>query len=276
MEEFDALLKECLTEVNDFEKRYKTSSEDQNPKALPPVRKPTYDCEFITTEDPDTPPVTAEVDEIRVKYRQVLESLFEENDNSILFAYCTFGDTDTGDADLFASSIMTIFRAYGMHIRLLRRMIFREVSVTADFTTVFRRNSMCTKMMTAFAKDTGQSYLVDILSFPCRQVFESKNEIIEVEATVLKGKNIPVETIPDNITNLLARCQQILDSVLSSIDQCPGSFRYLCWLLRHQVEEKWPESGNDPWLKAIAGFFFLRFLCPAVITPGVYRVDISL
>jgi len=137
--------------------------------------------------------------------------------------------------------------------------------------TVFRRNSMCIKMMTAFVKETGQFYIVDVLGSTCRQIVESK-EIIEVEIS----KIVSAESLPENIKNLLARCQQILDSVVSSIDRCPGSFRYICEMLQYYVKLKWPDCGDDPWLKAIAGFFFLRFICPAIITPEANNLTPSI
>jgi len=250
----DAILKDCLADFNLFEKNLK----DRN------VEIKTIEAQI--TDDPDTPPVSADVDDLRIKYKQVLDQLFSP-ERSIVYSYCAFGDTDTGDADPFANSIITLFRAYGNHMKLLDQLIQREVDYTFDYTTVFRRNSMCTKMMTFFSKDTGQSYLVDVLGTACRQIFESHTEILEVEAGPLKTKGLPPENLPEYINNLLTRCQQILDSVISKIDSCPGSFRYICYYLKKNVKTKWPDGGDDPWLKAIVGFFFLRFVCPAVVTP---------
>lgn len=43
-------------------------------------------------------------------------------------------------------------------------------------------------------------------------------------------------------------------------------FRYLCAHLRAKVLTKFPESKYS----AIGGFFFLRFLCPAIVSPESY------
>jgi hypothetical protein len=71
-----------------------------------------------------------------------------------------YSSSDVADADLFSKPLITIFRAYGLHLRLLRRMIEREVALTPGVSTLFRRNSMTSKVMTTFSRDTGLYYLV--------------------------------------------------------------------------------------------------------------------
>lgn len=127
----------------------------------------------------------------------------------VCLSFAFYVKLDTADADPFATSLMTIYRAYGQHMRLLRRMIEREVAVTQGYTTVFRRNSMCTKMMTAFAKDTGQQYIVDTLSAVAKEVSEAKTELLEIELPLLKQKGIPASQQEQATKNLLARCQQV-------------------------------------------------------------------
>jgi hypothetical protein len=68
--------------------------------------------------------------------------------------------SDVADADLFSKPLITIFRAHGLHLRLLRHMIEREIALTPGVSTLFRRNSMTSKMMTTFSRDTGLYYLV--------------------------------------------------------------------------------------------------------------------
>lgn len=115
------------------EATYSTKSEDQNAYVSAVtshfhIISSSYDQDEVATEekgrfatihDPDTPPVTEDVDQLREKYSSVFDLLFSE-ENSILYAYCTFGDTDVADADPFASSILQLYRGFGRHLRLLR------------------------------------------------------------------------------------------------------------------------------------------------------------
>lgn len=92
-------------------------------------------------------------------------------------------------------------------------------------------------------------------------------EDIEIDEHVLKSRNLALDVIPANLEQLLKYCTAILDSVLTSVEFCPPSFRYLCYMLKFYVTQKWPDGGEEPWQKAIAGFFFLRFVCPAIVAP---------
>jgi len=48
-------------------------------------------------------------------------------------------------------------------------------------------------------------------------------------------------------------------------------FRFVCHLMRKKAVKKFPESNYS----VIGGFFFLRFLCPAIVTPERYGIATS-
>jgi len=129
---------------------------------------------------------------------------------------------------------------------------------------------MSTKVMGSFAKETGKQYLVDILKPLCEDLLSS-NESLEVDPNVLAKSTVP-QNVDENMRNLKNRCKQFIDRVFYSVDNIPGSFKYICYILRFYVRQKWPLEGEGPWVTAVAGFFFLRFLCPPIVTPDAHGV----
>lgn len=72
-----------------------------------------------------------------------------------------------------------------------------------------------------------------------------------------------------NQLELLVRASKLLKSVLKSADQIPPEFRILCKQVKSKIATKF-DTGNNADYKAVGGFLFLRFICPAITTPHVY------
>ena len=56
--------------------------------------------------------------------------------------------------------------------------------------------------------------------------------------------------------------------IMESINNVPYAFKNICNLLKTIVVEKFPTSKR----KVIGGFYFLRFICPAVVSPEGFGV----
>jgi len=71
------------------------------------------------------------------------------------------------------------------------------------------------------------------------------------------------ENLEKNRAKLQNTCSKILRTIFDSIDDTPFEFRQICHWLQKFVSEKFPESAQ----LCIGGFLFLRFFCPAIVTP---------
>jgi neurofibromin 1 len=71
--------------------------------------------------------------------------------------------TQMTEADEVAGMLVRIFEVYDKTISLLRASIEAEVNRTDQSATLFRRNSMCTKLLAAFSKVNGREFLKDLL-----------------------------------------------------------------------------------------------------------------
>eukprot|EP01129_Flabellula_baltica_P011944 TRINITY_DN5320_c0_g1_i1.p1 TRINITY_DN5320_c0_g1~~TRINITY_DN5320_c0_g1_i1.p1 ORF type:complete len:817 (+),score=204.93 TRINITY_DN5320_c0_g1_i1:25-2451(+) len=268
----DPIVLESLDFIRRYQKRLDTSSIDQIKKQFQRTVRGEHECGFDNFEDPDTPPVTGDVDEMRFQYFDVFDMLFDLDNDRVLGCYLITGDTDISDADPFANSLILLHRAYGRHLRLLRRLIEREVELTIGISTVFRRNSMATKSMTQMAKETGKHYLITLLRPLCMEIINTPNEELEVDPKKLELKNLPESTREQSVPALRKRCAQFLERILTTMNLIPGSFKYISYFLRFYVRQRWPEGEESYWQTAVAGFFFLRFLCPTIVTPEAYGI----
>eukprot|EP00001_Collodictyon_triciliatum_P044486 07979_4 len=77
--------------------------------------------------------------------------------------------------DAVASSLIQIFDYHNQAIRLIYDVCNAEVQSTVDITTLFRTDSMATKMISAYLNLYGAPYMRKILS-PCSQIcFKPQN-----------------------------------------------------------------------------------------------------
>lgn len=78
----------------------------------------------------------------------------------------------------------------------------------------------------------------------------------------------PEDSLHSNGRNLEEKAQAVLNQILASGPQVPPVIRSFLSRVRSSVGRKFPESQ----LKSLNGFFFLRFLCPAIFTPEGFGI----
>ena len=117
--------------------------------------------------------------------------------------------------------------------------------------------------MTNFARFAGQKYLQEAILPLIRELLTSKTSW-ELDPSKLsssvKDKTAELEM---NQANLADLAQRVLNQLVSTVQLLPQSFRKVCGFLKLAVEQKFPESSTT----AIGGFMFLRFFCPALVSP---------
>ena len=63
-----------------------------------------------------------------------------------------------------------------------------------------------------------------------------------------------------------------LDIIFQSIDQVPYGIRWICKQIRDLTRSKYPDASDLSISSLIGGFFFLRFINPAIVTPESYMI----
>ena len=148
--------------------------------------------------------------------------------------------------------------------------------------TLFRSNSLTTKIFKYYAKIIGTRYLFKMLARYVAEMELSRklqqedmtelNTLADMELDPHKMEQANDELqIQENKTNLLSFSQKILNTILRSTNEIPPQILKIILTIRDSVQEQF----NDPELtfKSIGAFFFLRFICPAIAAPESYFRD---
>ncbi|KAL6451004.1 IRA2 Inhibitory regulator protein IRA2 [Candida maltosa Xu316] len=154
--------------------------------------------------------------------------------------------------NLLASSLFGVFSYTKKLDKLFKVLLAFEVSNSTRSADMFRRNSTLTKFLSFYAQASGLKYLEKVI----RPIIE---ELVNNDVQVEVEKKDTAETA-DLFMDYLTR---IVDSIVNSSDDLPDAFKWICGEVYEAVSTKFPNAAYS----AVSGFIFLRFICPAVISP---------
>mmetsp|Transcript_6968 Transcript_6968/g.17607 ORF Transcript_6968/g.17607 Transcript_6968/m.17607 type:complete len:987 (-) Transcript_6968:37-2997(-) len=169
---------------------------------------------------------------------------------------------DAASQEKLARELVYLWAARDDPLNLMHTCMNFEVGYTTKENTLFRVNSLASYQMKAYTKMMGRQFVQDIL-FPviedlCKAV--QGRQFFEVAASKLEPKK---GSIKRNQKNVLAHSQFFFDRITASYKKVPGSLRKVSELLVKAISQKFPDSKYI----VIGGFYFLRYLCPAIISP---------
>lgn len=146
-----------------------------------------------------------------------LVKMLSSPDLHVVNAVCV---TAGGDSNSVLDSIVRVLDAHKETMAIIFLGITREVKSTSNAGSLFRGNSCATKLMSAFTRMTGRPYLVSVLKHLIDDVLASP-----VGYEVDPKKIQDGEDVVQNMIKLKTTSQMFLDSILSSLDECPLPFR---------------------------------------------------
>jgi GTPase-activator protein for Ras-like GTPase/Concanavalin A-like lectin/glucanases superfamily/Bacterial cadherin-like domain/Bacterial Ig domain len=170
---------------------------------------------------------------------------------------------DIAEYDAIAKAMVAVFEYHEITLDMLKYFITLEVENASSAGTLFRANSIASKMMTAYSKMIGQEYLVLTLRPPIENIIK-REASMEVDPRKLKGG----DSRKANMKLLLLACQNFVDWIVTSTGNAPIQFRILSHHLFFEVGKRFPGSKHT----AVGGFLFLRFFCPAIISPEGFKI----
>jgi len=194
------------------------------------------------------------------KYYKLLELILDDD----LEVALALGDvTPITEADKVAQLLVRVFEANDKALDLLKASIRAEVLKTEKENTLFRLNSMATKLLSAYCKVIGKDYLQVSVGPQIKQLIQNPRPCELDPSKIQEGENIE-----QNQKNILDISQNFLKDIRASIPHCPAPIREICKFLREVVTEKFPGAGDT----VIAGFVFLRYLCPGIVAPDGHGI----
>lgn len=143
----------------------------------------------------------------------------------------------------------------------LKFVISGEVKSCLSTATLFRRNSLASKMVTSCMIKFGKEYLIKHISSIVSKVIK-ENECCEVDPGKFEGD------VEKNMKKILDIAEEILNAILGSLDDLPYEVRETASILNKEVHEKYNDKNVER--LAIGGCVWLRFICPAITNPTEY------
>ncbi|ODV78244.1 ras GTPase activating protein RasGAP/neurofibromin [Suhomyces tanzawaensis NRRL Y-17324] len=167
----------------------------------------------------------------------------------------------SSEYNLLASSLFGIFSYTQKLDNLFKILVKDEINNVTRSTDIFRRNSTLTRLLSNFATNHGEEYLSTTLK-PFIEELVEKDITVEVErAADIHDTDIYIEYFT-----------KLVDLIVGSIKSIPPSFKFICAEIYNCVKLKFEEAS----LIAVGSFLFLRFLCPAIISPETFfKIEVS-
>ncbi|KAG0749236.1 hypothetical protein G6F62_000130 [Rhizopus arrhizus] len=183
-------------------------------------------------------------------------------------------------------------------LTMFQNVLAAQFETTTEFASLLRANTPVSRMMTTYTRrGPGQSYLKSLLSDKVNRFLEDKDlnlqinplkvyeELVEnrlegftedlpksVTAEVASANPIVQSIIEPRIKTLIEIANGFLTTIIDSLDQIPYGIRWICKQIRSLTKRKYPDASDYAISSLIGGFFFLRFVNPAIVTPQAYML----
>uniref|UniRef100_A0A914IEN6 Ras GTPase-activating protein n=1 Tax=Globodera rostochiensis TaxID=31243 RepID=A0A914IEN6_GLORO len=173
------------------------------------------------------------------------------------------------DLENMARPLMKIF-VHSKQIRQFFRSICMDyVKSCNDVNTLFRSQSLASKVMYEMMKFFGHNYLVASLK-PLVDLIFAERKCCEIDPSKLKTS----DSLEQNFRNITTYAELAFDQVVSSLHQCPKALRELFAELRSVVEEVYP-NRQDVARLAVSSFLIMRFFAAAILNPKLFALKLE-
>ncbi|XP_062571826.1 ras GTPase-activating protein nGAP-like isoform X9 [Saccostrea cucullata] len=168
------------------------------------------------------------------------------------------------DKEDIASTLVHIMQKLDKAKEFLTEVIIGEVLKQDNQHLTFRGNSIGTKAMEAYMKLVGEKYLKDTLSDFVHTIIHSEDDC-EVDP----GKLVNPASIGTHQQLLDMYCNMVWTKIISSPCYFPSELREVFSSFRSRCNSNGKKEVSDT---LICGSIFLRFLCPAILSPSLFNL----
>lgn len=186
-------------------------------------------------------------------------------------------------------------------LTMFQSVLTYQFDNTPEYSSLLRANTPVSRMMTTYTRrGPGQSYLKVVLQDTINSLIQQQDANLEINP--LKVYQAMVEqieqdtgSVPDHlpkgvtaeqaaenkdvqkiiaprVTMLMDLANAFLDTIIKGLEETPYGIRWICKQIRSLSKRKYPDANDQTVCTLIGGFFFLRFINPAVVTPRSYML----
>ncbi|KAI8988672.1 Rho GTPase activation protein [Pilobolus umbonatus] len=186
-------------------------------------------------------------------------------------------------------------------LTMFQNVLAAQFETSTEFGSLLRANTPVSRMMTTYTRrGPGQSYLKSILSNMIKEVVDDTSLNLEINplkvyeqmvanmeaqrgylppdlprsvTPEVAAANVDVQNIiRPRLEKLIEVAETFLTTIISSTSSVPYGIRWICKQIRSLTRRKNPNASEYSVCSMIGGFFFLRFINPAIVTPRAYML----
>lgn len=163
-----------------------------------------------------------------------------------------------------AQPLVRLFTHENLISPIIKALADHEISKLTDPTTIFRGNTLVSKMMDEAMRLSGLHYLHTTLR-PIVEAILSEKKPCEIDPTRVKDKSM----VESNLINLQEYVELVFTAIINSAVRCPPVLCQIFHDLRECAAKYFPHNKEIRY-SVVSGFIFLRFFAPAILGPKLF------
>ncbi|MCJ1389006.1 glyceraldehyde-3-phosphate dehydrogenase 1 [Xylographa bjoerkii] len=186
-------------------------------------------------------------------------------------------------------------------LTMFQSVLTYQFDNTIEYSSLLRANTPVSRMMTTYTRrGPGQTYLKEVLRDKINSLIELKDVDLEInplkvyermvekieedtgETPEYLPKGVSAEEAAENaqvqaiieprLKMLTDIATSFLETIINGLHETPYGIRWICKQIRSLSRRKYPDAQDQTICTLIGGFFFLRFINPAIVTPRSYML----
>ncbi|KAJ2814111.1 RasGAP protein [Coemansia furcata] len=185
-------------------------------------------------------------------------------------------------------------------LTMFQLVLAAQFETTHEFSNLLRQNTPVSRMMNTYtSRGPGQVYLKNVVSSEIARVIENKTLNLEINPLKVyeelrqerMDRGLPTDDFPLGVSTEKATCNALvraavqprldeltrianrfLDTIIAHRDDTPYGIRWICKQIRSLTKRRYPDAPESAVCSLIGGFFFLRYINPAIVTPQAHML----